>query len=116
LLTFLSQVQSSKLASYVAQCLESSFPKGGLILQDLINEFARRLDYKVVNGRYQGTSNAVGFDGVWISPEGHAVIAEVKTTDAYRNHEALQKAAVKLKALDVLPSAEASQTAVRYAA
>jgi len=33
-----------------------------------------------------------------------------------RNHEALQKAAVKLKALDVQPSAEASQTAVRYAA
>jgi hypothetical protein len=32
------------------------------------------------------------------------------------NHEALQKAAVKLKALDVQPSAEASQTAVRYAA
>jgi hypothetical protein len=32
------------------------------------------------------------------------------------NHEALQKAAVKLKALDVQPSAEASQTAARYAA
>ena len=32
------------------------------------------------------------------------------------NHEALQKAAAKLKALDVQPSAEASQTAVRYAA
>ena len=32
------------------------------------------------------------------------------------NHEALQKAAVKLKALDVQPSAEASQTGARYAA
>jgi len=32
------------------------------------------------------------------------------------NHEALQKAAVKLKALDVQPSAEASQTVARYAA
>ena len=32
------------------------------------------------------------------------------------NHEALQKAAVKLKALDVQPSAEALQTAARYAA
>jgi hypothetical protein len=31
------------------------------------------------------------------------------------NHEALQKAAAKLKALDK-PSAEASQTAARYAA
>jgi len=32
------------------------------------------------------------------------------------NHEALQKAAVKLKALDMQPSTEASQTAARYAA
>jgi hypothetical protein len=38
----------------------------------------------VINGRYQGTSTAVGFDGVWVSPEGHTIIAEVKTTDAYR--------------------------------
>jgi hypothetical protein len=42
------------------------------------------LDYKVSNGRYQGTANAIGFDGIWISPEGHTIIAEVKTTDAYR--------------------------------
>jgi hypothetical protein len=32
------------------------------------------------------------------------------------NHDALQKAAVRLKALDVQTSAEASQTAARYAA
>jgi hypothetical protein len=32
------------------------------------------------------------------------------------DHEALQKAAVKLKALDVQPSAEELQTAARYAA
>ena len=38
----------------------------------------------MINGRYQGTSTKVGFDGVWVSPEGHAIIAEVKTTDAYR--------------------------------
>jgi hypothetical protein len=81
---YLSQVRSDKLAFYVEQCLSGSFSKSGLVLQDLVNELARRLDYKVINGRYQGTSNAVGFDGVWLSPEGHAIIAEVKTTDAYR--------------------------------
>jgi hypothetical protein len=32
------------------------------------------------------------------------------------NHDALQKVAVKLKALDVEPSAEAPQTSGRYAA
>jgi len=81
---YFSQVPSSKLASYVDHCLSSSFPKSGLVLQDIINELGRRLDYTVSNGRYQGTTNAIGFDGLWISPEGHAIIAEVKTTDAYR--------------------------------
>ena len=55
-----------------------------MVLQDLVNELGRRLDYKVTNGRYQGTTNAIGFDGLWIAPEGNAIVAEVKTTDAYR--------------------------------
>jgi hypothetical protein len=55
-----------------------------MVLQDLINELGRRLDYNVTNGRYQGTVNAVGYDGIWVAPEGHTIIAEVKTTDAYR--------------------------------
>lgn len=55
-----------------------------MVLQDLVNELGRRLDYKVTNGRYQGTVNAIGYDGIWQSPEGHAIIVEVKTTDAYR--------------------------------
>jgi hypothetical protein len=55
-----------------------------MVLQDLVNELGRRLDYKVTNGRYQGVSNAIGFDGIWLSPEEHSIVAEVKTTDAYR--------------------------------
>lgn len=54
-----------------------------MVLQDLVNELGRRLDYVVTNGRYQGTSNSIGFDGIWKS-EGHTIIVEVKTTDAYR--------------------------------
>jgi len=54
------------------------------VLQDLVNELGRRLDYKVTNGRYQGTSTQIGFDGIWTSPEGHTIVAEVKTTDTYR--------------------------------
>jgi hypothetical protein len=81
---YLAQIASAKIASYVEHCLSSSFGKGGMVLQDLVNELGRRLDYSVTNGRYQGTSNAVGFDGIWLSPEGHSIIVEVKTTDAYR--------------------------------
>jgi hypothetical protein len=81
---YLSQVTSQKLAEYVDRCLTAHFSKGGMVLQDLINEFGRRLDYKVTNGRYQGTTNSIGHDGIWIAPEGHTIIVEVKTTDAYR--------------------------------
>src|SRR5947209_14159732 len=75
---YLAQTRAEKIASYVEHCLGSSFTKGGMVLQDLINELGRRLDYEVVNGRYQGISSAIGFDGLWRSPEGHSIIAEVK--------------------------------------
>jgi hypothetical protein len=81
---YLTQIPTPKIASYVDQCLGSSFNKGGLVLQDLVNELGRRLDYQVTNGQYQGTVGTVGFDGIWLSPEAHSIIAEVKTTDAYR--------------------------------
>ncbi len=81
---YLTEADSPKLATYIKHCLESGFPKSGYVFQDLVNELGRRLDYKVVNGRYQGTVSEIGFDGIWVSPEGHTIIAEVKTTDAYR--------------------------------
>jgi hypothetical protein len=81
---YLSEVESSKLTSYVERCLEVSFQKSGVVLQDIVNELGRRLDYEVTNGRYQGVTNAIGYDGIWSAPEGHSVVVEVKTTDAYR--------------------------------
>jgi len=81
---YLSQVQSGSLAHYAEHCLSSAFNRGGMVLQDLINEMGRRLDFKVTNGRYQGTTSEIGFDGLWKGPEGNDLIVEVKTTDAYR--------------------------------
>jgi hypothetical protein len=81
---YLSQIPSGKIAAYIEQCLSSSFQKGGMVLQDLVNELGRRLDYAVINGRYQGTTKDIGYDGIWVSPEKHTIIVEVKTTDAYR--------------------------------
>lgn len=81
---YLAQASSQKISNYIDGCLTRKLEKGGMILQDLINELGRRLDYKVTNGRYQGTSNVIGNDGLWISPEGHSIVIEVKTTDAYR--------------------------------
>jgi hypothetical protein len=81
---YLTQANSQKLSAYIEHCLTDGFNKSGLILQDVINELGRRLEYDVTNGLYQGTSTTVGWDGLWKSPEGHTIIAEVKTTDAYR--------------------------------
>jgi hypothetical protein len=81
---YLAQVPSPKVVNYVDRCLSTAFTKGGMVLQDLINELGRRLDYIVTNGRYQGTTSKIGFDGIWVSPEGATVIVEVKTTDTYR--------------------------------
>ena len=81
---YLSQVDIDILNKYVKQCLDKSFSDSGLALQDLVNELGRRLDFTVEDGLYQGRSNQVGFDGLWFAPEGFSIIAEVKTTDAYR--------------------------------
>jgi hypothetical protein len=81
---YLRQVSIDALATYADYCLSNAFAKGGQVLQDIVNELGRRLEYDVTNGRYQGTTHAVGFDGIWRDPSGHGLVIEVKTTDAYR--------------------------------
>ena len=81
---FLNNAPTEKLFEHVQYCLSEPFDKSGLVLQEIVNEFGRRLDYKVESGFYQGRSNEIGFDGIWESPDGHAIVVETKTTDAYR--------------------------------
>jgi hypothetical protein len=80
---YLQIATSSNLAKYLESCLQGSADRGRA-LQDIVNELGRRLDYNVENGLYQGRTNAIGFDGLWSESNGHTIIAEVKTTDAYR--------------------------------
>jgi hypothetical protein len=52
----------------------------------------------VQNGRYQGASKQVGFDGLWFDGT-NSIIVEVKTTDAYRiNLDTVRAYAEKLRA------------------
>jgi hypothetical protein len=81
---FLSHVPSGMLERYAQQCLADKFDGSGFALQDIVNEIGRRLGFRVENGRYRGTSGQSGHDGIWRSAEGHNMIVEVKTTDAYR--------------------------------
>ena len=81
---FLGIVPSGHLSRYADECLHESFSGSGFALQDVFNQIGRRLGYSVGDGRYRGTTNQVGFDGLWKFPDGHTVVVEVKTTDTYR--------------------------------
>lgn len=81
---YLQISKSENLFKYVQTCLQTPFERSGFVLQDLVNEFGRRLDYSVENGLYQGRSSAVGHDGLWVASEESTIIVEVKTTDTYR--------------------------------
>jgi hypothetical protein len=81
---FLGLVPSDYLARYADECLRESFAGSGFALQDVVNQIGKRLGYAVSDGRYRGSANQVGFDGLWKFPDGHTVVVEVKTTDAYR--------------------------------
>jgi hypothetical protein len=82
--SFLDQVPSSLLTRYADECLSDSFAGSGYALQDIVNQVGRRLGFTVTDGRYRGSPARIGFDGLWHFPNDHAVVIEVKTTDAYR--------------------------------
>lgn len=81
---FLSEIPSQLIKQFADNCLSESFPDSGLALQDIINQIGSRLSYSVTNGLYRGNPNDIGFDGIWKSNDGHSIVVEVKTTDAYR--------------------------------
>ena len=81
---FLSVVPSTYRSRYVDECLTTKFEDSGLALQDVVNQIGHRLGFDVTHGVYRGSAGKAGFDGIWKSEDGKSIIAEVKTTDAYR--------------------------------
>ncbi|WP_100611160.1 hypothetical protein [Confluentibacter lentus] len=80
----LDHVPSSLLKQFADNCLTDGFSDSGLALQDIINQIGIRLGFNIEHGLYRGRQNDIGFDGIWSSTEGHSLVLEVKTTDAYR--------------------------------
>lgn len=79
----LGTVPSSKLADYARECLDAPFENSGLALQDIVNQIGRRLGFQVEDGLYRGKKGISGHDGIWELQNGHKIVIEVKTTDAY---------------------------------
>lgn len=80
----LDLIPSQFLKKFSDNCLSDKFDDSGLALQDIINQIGSRLGFKVQYGLYRGKQNDIGFDGIWNSKDGHSIVLEVKTTDAYR--------------------------------
>ena len=81
--TFLTQVDAEALESFANECLAPGFDGSGYVLQDVINEIGRRLEFDVEPGPYRGRRGVTGFDGVWKSGEDLEFVTEIKTTDTY---------------------------------
>jgi hypothetical protein len=62
---FFNLVPSEPLFNYARHCLENTFSNNGRVLQDIVNQLGRRLEFEVENGLYQGRRGAIGFDGIW---------------------------------------------------
>lgn len=77
-------VPTERLHTYAGECLEGGFTDSGLALQDVVNQIGHRLGFTVTDGRYRGKQGLSGHDGLWRLPDGHTILVEVKTTDAYR--------------------------------
>ncbi len=80
----LYEIPSKILKKFAENCLTEKFDDSGYALQDVLNQIGSRLNFKVENGLYRGRQNEIGYDGIWTSQEGHSIIIEIKTTDAYR--------------------------------
>jgi len=75
--------QASDLRDYIEDALDSSGAQFNKALQDLINHLGQCLGFDVTYGRYRGVRGEIGFDGLWQSPTGWALVVEAKTTDVY---------------------------------
>jgi hypothetical protein len=81
---YFKQAKTENLKKHIQRCLQSPFENNGFVLQEIVNEFGRRLEYEVKHGLLHGKANAIGFDGLWHDAgKKHDIVVEVKTTDSY---------------------------------
>ena len=68
-----------------------------------------RLDFEIRRGTYRGSKGRTGFDGIWRSEDGRAIVVEVKTSDTHRIElDRLSDYRKKLIAERAIPETESS--------
>jgi hypothetical protein len=78
----LAVLPSDLIGEWIEGCLTNRFTDFGFVLQDIINEIGRRLGFRVTPGVYRGHGNE-SYDGLWLMPDGRAVLIESKSSTAY---------------------------------
>ena len=80
------QTTTEEIEAYLLEALEGTEQYHNRALQDLVNNFGRRLGFEVEYGVYQGRSNTIGYDGHWVTTANEDdthLIVETKKTTAY---------------------------------
>lgn len=80
---FLKYQSPETIIRYSKYCLSHIDDHHACIMQDLVNEFGRRLDFNMVPGKYQGSQALEGYDGIWASGKKQLVVVS-KSTDDYK--------------------------------
>lgn len=80
---FLKFQDADRIAKYANYCLKHPSELNNAALQDIVNEIGRRLEFDVVYGKYFGSRQPEGYDGLWASGPNQLVIV-CKIADDYK--------------------------------
>jgi hypothetical protein len=80
---FLKFQNADRIAKYANYCLKHPSELNNAALQDIVNEIGRRLEFDVVYGKYFGSRQPEGYDGLWASGPNQLVIV-CKIADDYK--------------------------------
>ncbi len=87
-----SVVEVGQVRDYIDECLRLSaaekdkrtHTRFNRALQDLVTHAGQFLGFKEVEfGRYMGVPGQIGYDGLWRSASGFAIVLEVKTSESH---------------------------------
>jgi len=80
---FLKFQTADRIVAFANYCLKHSSELNNAALQDIVNEIGRRLEFDIAYGKYFGSRQPDGYDGLWSSGPAQLVVV-CKITDNYK--------------------------------